>query len=140
MNENIKRLMTVAGALFTATAIALAALAFVAIHVYAATATIPPLSDIVPDADGTSVLPLPEGGNVDTGDRTAHADTTRVPSTVLPESSTVRPSLTPSATTAPDTSEAGGDDGGGILGAVIAVIAVVAVILVVIALIPRKKQ
>lgn len=144
MNERSGRILTVAGALVTAVSIALSMLAFVAINAYAATGTgMPAMSDIIPDENETSALPLPEGGNVDTNDVVTPNDTTRTPMTLLPEP-TSRPSVTnsPSVTSTPDGTDTGmmEDDGGGILGAIIAVIVVVAIILVVIALIPRKKR
>ncbi len=150
MNEHSKRILTVAGTLMTAIAIALSMLAFVAINAYAATGTgMPSMSDIIPGEDGTSVLPLPEGGNVDSDDVLTPDDTTRTPMTILPEP-TSRPDVTsaPGATNSPGATNTGDgtdsgmteDDGGGIMGAIIAVIVVVAIILVVIALIPRKKK
>lgn len=151
MRENNQRLLTVSGAVFTALAIALSLLAFVALNVGAATGTgMPAVSDIIPGEDGTSALTLPEGGNVDTNDVLTPDDTTRTPAaTVLPDLTT-RPNVTgvpgatnsPTGTTALDGTDTGmlEEDGGGIMGAIIAVIVVVAIILVVIALIPRKKR
>ena len=140
MNENTKRFLTVSGAVMTALAIALSMLAFFTVATRAATGTgMPAVSDIIPGADGTSALTLPEGGNVDTDDVLTPDDTTRTPVTLLPESS-ARPSSTSApAVSGTDTGMAE-EDGGGMLGAVIAVIVVVAIILVVIALIPRKKS
>ena len=146
MKENSGRIMTITGALMTALAIALSMLAFVAVTTRAATGTgMPAMSDLIPDADGTSALTLPEAGDVDTNDVVTPNDTTRTPMTVLPEPTT-RPAVTstPAVTSAPDgTGTDTGmmeEEGGSILGAVIAVIVVVAVILVVIALMPRKKR
>ncbi len=147
MNEMKKRLLTVGGAVMTALAIALSLLAFVAVNVSAATDTgSSAMSDIIPGEDGTSVLPLPEGGNVDSDDVLTPDDTPRTPAVT----STPDAGSTPSGTTAgtpgttggdgTDSGNAGEDDGGGIMGAIIAVIVVVAIILVVIALIPRKKK
>ena len=147
MKENSKRIMTVSGAVMTALAIALSMLAFLTLTTRAVTGTgMPAMSDIIPGEDGTSVIPFPESGNVDSDDVVTPDDSTRSPMTVLPESS-ARPSVTntPGATSsAPDGTGADTgmmeEDGGSILGAVIAVIVVVAIILVVIALIPRKKR
>ena len=146
MNANSKRILTVAGAVMTALAIALSMLAFLTVTTRAATGTgMPAMTDIIPAADGTSSLPFPEAGNVDTDDVVTPDDSTRTPVTILPEPTT-RPAATssPTSTSAPDgTGTDTGmleEEGGSILGAVIAVIVVVAVILVVIALMPRKKR
>ena len=144
MNANSKRILTVAGAVMTALAIALSMLAFLTVTTRAATGTgMPAMTDIIPDADGTSALTLPEAGNVDTDDVVTPDDSTRTPVTILPEPTT-RPAVTssPASTSAPDGTDTGmlEEEGGSILGAVIAVIVVVAVILVVIALMPRKKK
>ena len=139
MTERTKRLCAVCGSVLSALSIALALLAFVSIGVFAETDTgMPAVSDVIPDENGTSVLPLPEDGNVDSD-------------TMIPGDTTLSPALTsdlPVTTARPDTttSPAGTDtgmleeEGGGMLGAIIAVIVVVAIILVVIALIPRKKS
>ena len=139
MTERTKRLCAVCGSVLSALSIALALLAFVSIGVFAETDTgMPAVSDVIPDENGTSVLPLPEDGNVDSD-------------TMMPGDTTLSPALTsdlPVTTARPDTttSPAGTDtgmleeEGGGMLGAIIAVIVVVAIILVVIALIPRKKS
>ena len=146
MKERTKRLFAVSGSLLTALSIALSLLAFVGISVFAATDTgNPMMSDIIPDENGTSALPLPEGGNVDS-DVLTPDDSTRTPSMTSETPTTTRPATTtarPSTTTSPDGTETGMIDdgeGGGILGAIIAVIVVVAIILVVIALIPRRKR
>ena len=145
MKERTKRFCAVCGSALTALSVALSLLAFVAIGVFAATDTgSPVMSDVVPDENGTSALPLPEGGNVDS-DVLTPDDSTRTPSMTSEGPTTTRPATTtarPSATTAPDGTDTGmldEEEGGGILGAIIAVIVVVAIILVVIALIPRKK-
>ena len=139
MTERTKRLCAVCGSVLSALSIALALLAFVSIGVFAETDTgMPAVSDVIPDENGTSVLPLPEDGNVDSD-------------TMMPGDTTLSPALTsdlPVTTARPDTttSPAGTDtgmleeEGGGMLGAIIAVIVVVAIILVVIALIPRKRS
>ena len=139
MTERTKRLCAVCGSVLSALSIALALLAFVSIGVFAETDTgMPAVSDVIPDENGTSVLPLPEDGNVDSD-------------TMIPGDTTLSPALTsdlPVTTARPDTttSPTGTDtemleeEGGGMLGAIIAVIVVVAIILVVIALIPRKKS
>ena len=139
MTERTKRLCAVCGSVLSALSIALALLAFVSIGVFAETDTgMPAVSDVIPDENGTSVLPLPEDGNVDSD-------------TMMLGDTTLSPALTsdlPVTTARPDTttSPAGTDtgmleeEGGGMLGAIIAVIVVVAIILVVIALIPRKKS
>ena len=147
MKEQTKRICAVGGAVLTALSIALSLLAFVTVSVFAATDTVmPALSDVIPDENGTSALPLPDGGNVDSDvltpdDTTLTPEvTTRTPAvTTSPASTTARPSTT---TAVPDGTDTGmvEEEGGGILGAIIAVIVVVAVILVVIALIPRKKM
>ena len=60
MNANSKRILTVAGAVMTALAIALSMLAFLTVTTRAATGTgMPAMTDIIPDADGTSSLPFP---------------------------------------------------------------------------------
>ena len=145
MKERTRRFCTVLGSMLTALSIALSLLAFVAIGVYAATDTgMPMMSDVIPDENGTSALPLPEGGNVDS-DVLTPDDSTRTPAVTSEAPTTTRPATTtarPSVTTAPDGTDTGmleDEGGGGILGAIIAVIVVVAIILVVIALIPRKK-
>ena len=142
MNENCKRILTIAGAVMTALSIALSMLAFLSLSVYAETGTgMPAISDIIPGEDGTSMIPFPESGNVDSDDVVTPDDSTRSPVTV-PESTTSRPGSanTGTADTADGTDTGMADEeGGGVLGAIIAVIAVVAIILVVIALIPRKK-
>jgi len=143
MNENCKRVLTVAGAVMTALSIALSMLAFLSLSVYAETGTgMPAISDIIPGENGTSVIPFPESGNVDSDDVVTPDDSTRSPATAAPES-TVRPGTvnTSDASVTADGTDTGAADeeGGGVLGAIIAVIAVVAIILVVIALIPRKK-
>ena len=147
MKENSKRIMTVSGAIMTALAIALSLLAFLTVTTRAATGTgMPAMSDVIPGEDGTSALPLPEAGNVDTDDVVTPNDTTRTPTVTT---STPNAGSTPSGTTAGTPGAASGDgtdtgmaeeDGGSILGAVIAVIVVVAIILAVIALMPRKKR
>ena len=64
MTERTKRLCAVFGSVLSALSIALALLAFVSIGAFAATDTgMPAASDIIPDENGTSVLPLPENGN-----------------------------------------------------------------------------
>ena len=145
MTERTKRLCAICGSALTALSIALALLAFVSIGVFAATDTVmPAASDIIPDENGTSVLPLPEGGNVDS-DVLTPGDTTLSPSlTSETPSTTARPATTTektSTTTSPDGTDTGmlEEEGGGMLGAIIAVIVVVAIILVVIALMPRKR-
>ena len=146
MKERTQKFCAVCGSVLTALSIALSLLAFVAIGVFAATDTgVPMMSDIIPDENGTSALPLPEGGNVDS-DVLTPDDSTRTPSmTNETPTTTTRPATTtarPATTTSPDGTDTGmvdGEEGGGILGAIIAVIVVVAIILVVIALIPRKK-
>ncbi len=145
MKERTQRFCAVCGSVLTALSIALSLLAFVAIGVFAATDTgTPMMSDIIPGENGTSALPLPEGGNVDS-DVLTPDDSTRTPSMTNETPTTTRPATTtarPSTTTSPDGTDTGmvdGEEGGGILGAIIAVIVVVAIILVVIALIPRKK-
>ncbi len=146
MKERTKRFCTVGGSVLTALSIALSLLAFISIGVFAATDTgTPMMSDIIPDESGTSALPLPEGGNVDS-DVLTPDDSSRTPSMTSETPTTTRPATTtarPSATTSPDGTDTGmadGEEGGGILGAIIAVIVVVAIILVVIALIPRKNR
>ena len=147
MKEKTKRICTVGGSVLTALSIALSLLAFVAIGVFAATDTgMPMMTDIIPDENGTSALPLPDGGNVDSDVLTPN-DSSRAPSmTSETPAQTTRPATTtarPSTTTTPDGTDTGmvdGEEGGGILGAIIAVIVVVAIILVVIALIPRKRS
>ena len=146
MKERTKRLCAVGGSVLTALSLALSLLAFVSIGVYAATGTgSPSMSDVIPDENGTSVLPLPEGGNVDS-DVLTPDDSTLLPEVTsqTPEVTT-RPATTtarPSTTTSPDGTDTGmiEEEGGGMLGAIIAVIVVVAVILAVIALIPRKRS
>ena len=146
MKERTKRLCAVGGSVIAVLSLALSLLAFVAIGVYAATGTgMPAMSDVIPDENGTSVLPLPEGGNVDS-DVLTPDDSTLVPEvTSQTPAVTTRPATTtarPSTTTAPDGTDTGmlEEEGGGMLGAIIAVIVVVAVILAVIALIPRKRS
>ncbi len=145
MKERTKRFITVSGSVLTALSIALAHLAFVTVTSLAATDTgMPAMSDIIPDENGTSALPLPEGGNVDS-DVLTPDDSTRTPVTTDRSATTTRPATTtarPSTTTSPDGTDTGmlEEEGGSIMGAIIAVIVVVAIILVVIALIPRKKH
>ena len=147
MKERTKRFITVSGSVLTALSIALALLAFVTVTSLAATDTgMPSMSDIIPGEDGTSALPLPEGGNVDS-DVLTPDDSTRTPTPSMTSETptTTRPATTttrPSTTTSPDGTDTGmlEEEGGSILGAIIAVIVVVAIILVVIALIPRKKR
>ena len=146
MTERTKRLCAVCGSALTALSIALSLLAFVSIGVFAATDTgAPMMTDIIPDENGTSALPLPEAGNVDSDVMTPD-DTTRAPAlTSETPSTTARPATTtarPSTTTSPEGTDTGmlEEEGGGMLGAIIAVIVVVAIILVVIALMPRKKS
>ncbi len=146
MKERTKRICAVGGSVLTALSIALSLLAFVAIGVYAATDTgMPMMSDVIPDENGTSALPLPEGGNVDS-DVVTPNDSSRTPSMTSETPTTTTPPATttarPATTTSPDGTDTGmaEEEGGGILGAIIAVIVVVAIILVVIALIPRKKH
>ena len=147
MKERTKRICTVCSSVMAAVSIALSLLAFVAIGVFAATDTgMPMMSDIIPDENGTSALPLPDGGNVDS-DILTPDDSSRTPSmTSENPTTTARPATTtarPATTTSPDGTDTGatdGEEGGGILGAIIAVIVVVAIILVVIALIPRKRS
>ena len=146
MTERTKRLCAVCGSVLSALSIALALLAFVSIGVFAETDTgMPAVSDVIPDENGTSVLPLPEDGNVDS-DVLTPDDTTLSPAlTSETPSTTARPATTtarPSTTTSPNGTDTGmlEEEGGGMLGAIIAVIVVVAIILVVIALIPRKKS
>ena len=147
MKERTKRLFAVGGSVLTALSIALSLLAFVAIGVFAATDTgMPGMSDIIPGEDGTSALTLPEDGNVDS-DVLTPDDSSRTPSmTSETPTTTTRPATTtarPATTTSPDGTDTGmadGEEGGGILGAIIAGIVVVAIRLVVIALIPRKKH
>lgn len=147
MKERTKRFITVSGSMLTALSIALALLAFVTVTSLAATDTgMPSMSDIIPDENGTSALPLPEGGNVDSDVLTPDDSTsTPTPSMTSETPTTTRPATTtvrPSTTTSPDGTDTGmlEEEGGSILGAIIAVIVVVAIILVVIALIPRKKR
>ena len=146
MKERTKRICAVCGSALTALSIALSLLAFVAIGAYASTDTgAPMMSDIIPDENGTSALPLPEGGNVDS-DVLTPDDSTRTPTVTSEAPTTTRPATTtarPSTTTSPDGTDTGmleDEEGGGVLGAIIAVIVVVAIILVVIALIPRKNK
>ncbi len=147
MKEKTKRICTIGASVLTALSIALSLLAFVAIGVFAATDTgMPMMTDIIPGENGTSALPLPDGGNVDS-DVLTPDDSTRTPSmTNETPTTTARPATTtarPATTTSPDGTDTGmidGEEGGGILGAIIAVIVVVAIILVVIALIPRKRS
>ena len=146
MKERTKRIIAVCGSALTALSLSLSLLALVAIGVFAATDTVmPAMSDVIPDENGTSVIPLPEGGNVDSDVLTPDDSTLTPAATTSPSATTTRPAATtarPSATTSPDGTDTGmlEEEGGGILGAIIAVIVVVAIILVVIALIPRKKQ
>ena len=140
MKENSGRIMTITGALMTALAIALSMLAFVAVTTRAATGTgMPAMTDLIPGEDGTSALPFPEAGNVDTDDVVTPNDSTRTPVTILPETS-ARPATTSTPDATGTDSGMTEDEGGSVLGAVIAVIVVVAVILVVIALMPRKRK
>ena len=147
MKERTKRFITVSGSVLTALSIALALLAFVTVTSLAATDTgMPMMSDIIPGENGTSALPLPDGGNVDS-DVLTPDDSSRTPSmTSETPTQTTRPATTtarPATTTSPEGTDTGmvdGEEGGGILGAIIAVIVVVAIILVVIALIPRKRS
>ena len=145
MKKNAKRIVAVSGALVTALSIALSLLAFVTVTTLAVTDTaMPAMSDIIPDENGTSAIPLPEAGNVDSDVMTPD-DNTRAPVTTDAPATTTKPSTTtarPSTTTAPGGTDTGmlEEEGGSILGAIIAVIVVVAVILVVIALLPRKKR
>ena len=147
MKERTQRIVTVCSSVMTAISIALSLLAFVAIGVNAATDTgMPMMSDIIPGENGTSALPLPDGGNVDS-DVLTPDDSSRTPSmTSETPTQTTRPATTtarPATTTSPEGTDTGmvdGEEGGGILGAIIAVIVVVAIILVVIALIPRKRS
>ena len=139
MTERSKRLCAVFGSVLSALSIALALLAFVSIGAFAATDTVmPAASDVIPDENGTSVLPLPEDGNVDS-DTMVPGDTTRAPA--LTSDSPVT-TARPATTTSPAGTDTGmlEEEGGGMLGAIIAVIVVVAIILVVIALIPRKRS
>ena len=145
MKERTRRFITVGGSLLTAISIALAMLAFVTVASFAETGTgIPAMSDIIPDENGTSALPLPDGGIVDS-DVVTPENSSSSPVTTAKPATTTRPATTtarPSTTTSPDGTDTGmlEEEGGSILGAIIAVIVVVAVILVVIALIPRKKR
>ncbi len=135
MTDTKKRILTVGGTLITAAAIALSLLAFVAVNAHAATGTaMPSVSDIVPDGS----MPLP--GDVSLPNNITSDGTDDVMS---PDSTTRAPAVTtrPAGTEGTDTtSPVTGDEGSGILGAVIAVIVVVAIILVVIALIPKKAR
>ena len=115
-------------------------LAFLTVTSRAATGTgMPAMTDLIPGEDGTSALPFPEAGNVDTDDVVTPNDSTRTPVTILPETS-ARPATTSTPDATGTDSGMTEDEGGSVLGAVIAVIVVVAVILVVIALMPRKKR
>lgn len=133
-----KRLRGLLGAVIAALLITSA----LGITALAATATMPDMSDMIPD--GTNIPDTDIGGA--TGN-----DSSMLPGT---DSATESDSMTPSATrpdtsggivtpsTNAGTSAVGDDDGsdtvGGIIGIIIAVIVVIAIIMLIIALVPRR--